>query len=64
MKNEHLIAPIILDVCEKVLSVNAGMNEKVNLVMRLEANRDIINETLNIYNAKNQQLFKRNNSRK
>lgn len=45
MKNEHLVPVLITDLVEKFNKAK-NENEKMNYTMRLEAIREIINETL------------------
>lgn len=40
MKNEHLVPVSIMDIVDKLKSPNLSVNERMNLVLRLEAIRD------------------------
>jgi len=46
MKNDHLVPPLVIDLVERLNTKTLMENEKLNIVLRLEATRDYIDKAI------------------
>lgn len=63
MKNDHLIPPSIFDIIDRMNHPTVGENELSNYIIRLEAIRDICDQTLKKH-ENSKKIFNRSYKRK
>ena len=51
MKNEYLVPVNVVDIVDKLKTQNISTNERMNLVMRLEAIRDFCDKNARRYSG-------------
>jgi hypothetical protein len=56
-ENLHLVPPSVTDIVEKINSVHAHPNEKMNYLMRLEAIRDYCINSITKHNTNVQKNY-------
>ena len=56
-ENLHLVPPSVTDIVEKINSVHAHPNEKMNYLMRLEAIRDYAISAISKHNTNVQKNY-------
>lgn len=51
MKNEYLVPVNVVDIVEKLKTQNLSINERMNLVMRLEAIKEYCDKAVRRFNG-------------